>query len=182
MDIILDFEFDGESLPVSLTESLRDTAHEIMALLNIQLRDFLTTSLPFQIRRVLGDGNVNVKFTRQVWVQERVNLVTDDLKNTLGEIAGFLADAMNGERFRTALKLYAAHFNERQVRVRFLQLVIAMEALAEPSPKAQVALDLVDQWVDDLKQEQGKYEKTSSDYRVLESLNGQVRLSSKRNQ
>jgi hypothetical protein len=43
LDIILDFEYDGDSLPTALTEALRDTAHEIMALFTsdgIRVPDF----------------------------------------------------------------------------------------------------------------------------------------------
>lgn len=35
MDIILDFEFDGDTIPKELVGALRDTAYEIMALLNL---------------------------------------------------------------------------------------------------------------------------------------------------
>ncbi|MBX7432546.1 hypothetical protein JDV09_10585 [Mycobacterium sp. Y57] len=86
-----------------------------------------------------------------------------------------MIDPTKGEKYRTALELYAAHFNERQARVRFLLLVIAMEALAVASPKEQLALDLVDRWSAELIDEMAKYETTSSEYKTLNSLSGQVR-------
>lgn len=50
-----------------------------------------------------------------------------------------------------------------------------MEALAEVSLKEKVALDLVDRWSAELMNEMAKYDKTSSDYKTLNSLGGQVR-------
>jgi hypothetical protein len=174
LDIILDFQFDGDSLPTALEEALRDTAHEIMALLNIHLRDFLTPALPFQIRRLTDDGNANVKFNRTITVQNRRELAVDALPQPLSEIASFLLGPVNSEKFRTALGLYAAHFNERQVRVRFILLIIAMEALAEASPKEQIALDLVARWSDELNAEKSKHAEGSSEYLSLNSLSGQL--------
>lgn len=174
LDIILDFEFDGDPLPPALIDALRDTAFEVMALLNVHLRDFLTPALPFQIRKLTGDGNADVKFVRTIAVQDRRELAVDALRQPLTDVASVLLGPTNTEKFRTALELYAAHFNERQVRVRFLLLVIAMEALAVASPKEQVALDLVDRWIADLSDEKKKHDKGSSAYRTLESLGGQV--------
>jgi hypothetical protein len=174
LDIILDFEFDGDSLPKALTEALRDTAHEVMALLNIQLRDFLTPALPFQVRRLTGDGNANVKFTHRITVQSREDLTVDALAKPLTEIASFLVNPMNSAKFRTALELYAAHFNERQVRVRFILLVIAMEALAKRSQKDQAALDLLNRWSTELDEEKAKYDKASEAHQSLDALSREL--------
>jgi hypothetical protein len=76
---------------------------------------------------------------------------------------------IHSPKFRTALELYAAHFDERQVRVRFLLLVIAMEALAVESPKDQPALGFVEHWIDELNEEKANHEKSSSEYRSLDS-------------
>lgn len=130
--------------------------------------------MPFQIRRLTDDGNANVKFVRTINVQNRQELGVDALRQSLGEIASFLGDLSNSEKFRTALELYAAHFNERQVRVRFILLIIAMEALAEATPKEQPVLDLVERWNAELKAEKSKHDETSSAYRSLNSLSGQL--------
>ncbi|OBF58321.1 hypothetical protein A5787_23495 [Mycobacterium sp. 852002-50816_SCH5313054-b] len=174
LDIILDFEFDGDSLPTALEEALRDTAYEIMALLNIHLRDFLTPALPFQIRKLMDDGKAGVKFIRRIAVEDRQELTVDALGRLLTEVASVLAGPINTEKFRTALELYAAHFNERQPRVRIILLVIAMEALAVASPKDQAALDLIDRWTAELNEEKAKHGKASSVQRSLDSLGGQL--------
>lgn len=174
LDIILDFDFDEDPLPPALAEVLRDTAYEIMALLNIHLRDFLIPAMPFQIRRLTDDGNADVKFIRTIAVQKRVELDVDLLGHSLGDIASFLFGPINNAKFRTALELYAAHFNERQIRVRFLLLVIAMEALADESPKDQPALGFVERWIAELNEEKAKHGTSSSEYRSLDSLGGQL--------
>jgi hypothetical protein len=174
LDIILDFEFDGDPLPPALTEGLRDTAYEIMALLNIHLRDFLIPALPFQVRRLTDDGNADVKFIRKIAIQSRLALDVGLLGHSLGDIASFLFGPLNNDKFRTALELYAAHFNERQVRVRFLLLVIAMEALAEESLKDQPALGFVERWIGEVNEEKAKHATASGMYRGLDSLSGQL--------
>lgn len=174
LDIILDFRFDEDSLPPALIEGLRDTAYEIMALLNIHLRDFLIPAMPFQIRRLTDDGNADVNFIRTVAVQDRLELDMDWLGHSLGDDASFLFGSVHSPKFRTALELYAAHLNERQVRVRFLLLVIAMEALAVESPKDQPALGFVERWIDEIDEEKAHHCKSSSEYRILDSLGGQL--------
>ncbi len=174
LDIVLDFEFEG-GLPAVLKEALRDTAYQIMGLLNLHIRDFLVPALPFQIRQLGDDDTATASFVRSIWVQERQDLGAHELAQSLNDIMRFLIDPTKGEKYRTALELYAAHFNERQARVRFLLLIITMEALAEASPKEQVALDLVDRWSAELMDEMAKYDTDSSDYKTLNSLSGQVR-------
>ncbi|SPM33692.1 hypothetical protein MRAB57_1496, partial [Mycobacterium rhizamassiliense] len=174
LDIILDFDFDEDPLPAVLAERLRDTAYEILALLNIHLRDFLVPAMPFQIRKLTDDGHADVKFIRTIAVQDRVELGVDLLALSMGDIASFLYGSINSAKFRTALELYAAHFNERQMRVRFLLLVIAMEALADESPKDQPALGLVERWIAELNEEKAKHGKSSGGYRSLDSLGGQL--------
>jgi len=174
LDIILAFEFDEEPLPPALAERLRDTAYEVMALLNVHLRDFLIPAMPFQIRKLTEDGHANVKFNRTIAVQDRFDLDVDLLAHSLGDIASFLFGSINSDKFRTALELYAAHFNERQIRVRFLLLVIAMEALADESPKDQPALGLVERWIAEVNEEKAGHDSSSSEYRSLDSLGGQL--------
>jgi hypothetical protein len=141
-----------------------------MALLNIHLRDFLTPALPCQIRRLTDDGNADVKFVRTIAVQNRQELAVDALGQPLSEIASFPLGPMNSEKFLTSLELYAAYFNERQARVRFILLVIAMEALAEASPKDQAALDLLSRWRVELDEEKAKHDDASEAYHSLDAL------------
>lgn len=174
LDIIFDFEFDGDSLPKALTEALRDTAHEMMALLNVRLRDFLTPKLPFEVRLLPGDGNAQIKTVRTLTIQARSELLEDDLRQPLMDLVHFLTDSTISQKYRTALELYAAHFNERQPRVRFILLVIAMEALAEPSPKDPIAQDLLDRWEGELKEEKSKHDKDSEAYHSLQALSQEL--------
>lgn len=174
LDIILDFEFEGDTLPSELADALSGAAYEIMALLNLHVRDFLTTALPFQIRKLTDDGNADVKFIRTIAVQARSDLDVDALRQPLREILVFLVNPMNNEKFRTALELYAAHFNERQARVRFILLVIAMEALAETSLKDKAALDLLSRWRVELDEEKAKYDDDSEAYHSLDALSREL--------
>lgn len=61
-------------------------------------------------------------------VQNRQVLTKQALEISLSKIATSLLSLEYGEKLRVALELYAAHFNEQQVRVRFLLIVIAMES------------------------------------------------------
>lgn len=169
VDICINFRFIGE-LPSPLIEALRATAYATMSLLNLHLHDYLTPAVPFQVRKVLPDGGGEIKATTTVAVHDRQILPKEALESTLSSIANVLFDSPYGEKFRVALELYAAHFNEQQLRVRFLLLVIAMEALAKPSAKHQVVLDLLCRWRQELETELGKYESSTEEYRSLEAL------------
>lgn len=145
IDICINFWFDGE-LPPPLLEALRATASAIMSLVNLQLEDYLTPAAPFQVRKVLPGGGSNMESSILFAVHARHVLTKESLDSTLSNIASVLLDSQYGAKLRVALELYAAHFNEQQVRVRFLMLVIAMESLAKPNTKHQVAIDLLGRW------------------------------------
>lgn len=79
-----------------------------MGLLNLHIRDFLVPALPFQIRRLNDDDTATASFVRSVWVQERQDLDAHELARSLDDIVRFLIDPTKGEKYRTALELYAA--------------------------------------------------------------------------
>ena len=53
-------------------------------------------------------------------------------------------------------------------------LVVAMEALAESSPKHQVALDLLGRWQDELTQEKLRYDSYSEEFYSLNALSREL--------
>ncbi|MBB3602278.1 hypothetical protein FHT40_001911 [Mycolicibacterium sp. BK556] len=182
LDITLSFEAERDNRapsgfdrpPDALVDALRETAHSVMALLNIHLGEYLAP-VTFQIRKMMGGDRWKLTAVHPFIDAERAVLTKELLSKPLLEIGIFLIDPVKGEKYRTALELYAAHFGESQPRVRFLLLVIAMEALAVTTPKDQVAQDLIDRWLVELRDEAAKYPATSSEGRTLESLAGQVR-------
>lgn len=175
LDIQLSFEFDEDpSMP--LVEALRTHAFEILALLNLGLGDFLTPTMPFQIRKVLPDNEVECDLDFKVEVRPRQILEGGVLGDLLMGIAHFLSDPSYQPKFRIALELYAAHFTELEVRVRFILLVIAMEALAEATEKHSVATTLIDRWKQELKAERARYEKASEEYRSLDALYQEIQF------
>jgi hypothetical protein len=176
IDIRLCFEFGGDGYPPEpLVEALSARAYEILALLNLRLRDFVTPTMPFQVRKILpGDQAVaKINFKVEV-VQPRQTLDDEALGGFLMGIAHFLSDPSYGKKRQIALELYAAHFTEQQARVRFILLVIAMEALAESSPKHQVGLDLLARWKQELTAEKAKYEKSSDEFYSLNALSQEI--------
>jgi len=161
-----------------LIEALRATAYAIMSLVNLQLRDYLTPGAPFQLRKVLPGGGGQIESTVLLVVRARQILTKETLSPTISGIAQVLLDPVHGEKLRVALELYAAHFTERQVRVRFLLLVVAMEALAKPTGKHQVAIDLLDRWRLDLEVEMSKFDSSSEEFQSLEALSRELRFRS----
>ena len=81
---------------------------------------------------------------------------------------------MYGEKLRVALELYAAHFTEQQVRVRFLLLVMAMESLAKPTVKHQIAIDLLDRWRKELAEKMRELDSSSEEFLSLEALSREL--------
>lgn len=173
VDICINFHFNG-ALPPPLIEALRATASAIMSLVNLQLNDYLTPAAPFQVQKLLPGGNRQMESNILLEVRARHILTKETIGSTLSSIGSVLLDSPYGEKFRVALELYAAHFNEQQARVRFLLLVIALESLAKPTIKHQVAIDLLSHWQQALEGELNKYLSSSEEFRSLAALSREI--------
>ena len=173
LDIRLSFSF-AEDPPQALREALQERAYEILALLNVGLGEFVTPSVPFQLLKLLPDGKTESKQSFPLEIRDRHVLGEESLNDFLARARGFLSDPDYGHRHRVALELYAAHFNEQQIRVRFILLVIAMEALAEKGQKHQVAIDLLARWRRELDAEIGEYDESSEEFHSLKALSREL--------
>ncbi|MEZ4707226.1 MAG: HEPN domain-containing protein [Caldilineaceae bacterium] len=173
VDICINFKFDGE-LPPPLVEALRATVYAALSLLNLHFKDYLTPQLPFQLRKVLSEDSGSFESAITVAIRTRYVLSKEELEPSLSSIAQLLSHSPYGEKLRVALELYAAHFNEQQIRVRFLLLVIAIESLAKPTAKHQVAITLLTRWAKELETEKGKYDSSSEEYRSLDALSREL--------
>jgi len=173
IDIFINFFFT-EGIPSSLIEALRATAYSILSLLNLKLNDFLIPTLPFQIRKVLSDGDGQLESSILIDVNDRKEISSNTIESTLTSIANVLIKSSYGVKLRTALELYAAHFTEQQVRVRFLLLVIALESLTNPTKKHNVAVNLMSRWQQELKIEIKNYSEKSEEFKSLESLSREL--------
>lgn len=172
VDLCINFKFTGE-IPISLLEAVRTTASAIMSLINLRLKDYLTPSVPLQLRKVVNGGG-SMESTVLLAVHSRSVLTKDTLDLTLSGIAQALAPPQGSEKLRVALELYAAHFTERQVRVRFLLLVMAMESLAETTRKHQAAISLLERWHNELKAEMTNHGQSSEEFKSLEALSREL--------
>jgi hypothetical protein len=166
VDICIQFRLDAEITP-GVVEAVRAVAFSMMALINLQLHEHLVPTLPFHINRVLSKNERQFDSTVHFKAAERVTLDSDVVLPVLEHVREVLQDGRNDNRTLVALELYAAHFAESQARVRFLLLVIAMEAIAVPTPKHPAALSLLEKWQDDL---QGELERTSPGSDAYDSL------------
>ena len=168
IDITFAFPFDGP-LPPTAHDSIRSTAFAFMSLINLRLSDFLTPVAPLHIRTVAASGS-QFESSLSLAVHSRHALARDTLAPVVTRIASLLSNGPRADKLRTALELYGSHFYERQARTRFLLLVIALEALAIPTLKHQVALDLLAKWQDDLSNEQKRHDKSTAEYAALDAL------------
>lgn len=173
VDICINFRIEGE-LVLSLIEALRSTANSIMSLLNLQFKDYLVPTVPFQVRKVLPGGKSQQDSMASILVRERQTLTKKALSSVFTSIAGVLLDSPYGKKFRIALELYAAHFTEQQIRVRFLLLVIAIEALAKSTEKHEVAIKLQNQWKMELDAEKDRYHRESEQWLSLDALDREL--------
>jgi hypothetical protein len=173
VDICINFRIDDE-LPPSLVEALRATAFAVMSLLNLRLNDCLVPAAPFQLRKVLAGGGGELESAISLSVHTRQAIDHASLETALSNVVSVLLDSPYGEKLRVALELYAAHFTEKQTRVRFLLLVIAMESLAQSSTKHQVAMDLLCRWQDELTTELQKHDPSSEQYQSLGALSREL--------
>ena len=172
IDIAINFQFRGE-IPPSLLEAIRTSASAVMSLVNLRLHEYLTPTAPLQVRRVVN-GSSSFASAVLLAVHNRRTLARDDVASNIAAIAVALVGAPDGERFRVALELYAAHFVERQVRVRFLLLVMAMESLAQSTRKHKVAVDLLRRWQGELAAQLRMHDQSSDEFASLEALSREL--------
>jgi hypothetical protein len=79
-------------------------------------------------------------------------------------------EAYSDMRLRTGLELYSAYYYEHSSNAKLLTLVMALEALAIPTSKAQIALDLISGWNGEVETRISKLDPASDEYEALESL------------
>lgn len=173
VDICINFKFEGD-IPPAFFEAARATAFAIMSLVNLQLQDYLTPTAPFQLRKILPGGGGQGESRILVSAQNRQALEKETLEATLSGIASTLNTSRYGAKLRIALELYATHFTEQQIQVRFLLLVMAMESLATPTQKQESALTLIQRWREELKTEMFQYAQLSEDFKCLEALSREL--------
>jgi len=169
LDICINFVFAGE-VPPALLEALRATTHAVASLMNLACQDFLVPAAPFQLRKVLPGGGGQMESTRRLAVHNRRTLAQSDLQATVSHVASALKSSTFGPKLVTALELYAAHFTESQARVRFLLLVVAMEALSSCTTKHDAAIALLRHWEADLSKVMGNYAPSSEAWLSLDAL------------
>jgi hypothetical protein len=172
VDLSMAFAHAGE-LSNAAVEAVRCTLFALMSLLNLRLGDFLTPVAPVQIRKL---GPTDSQFASNVLlaVRSRRQLASGELEATLKALTEVLSRSPDAEKLRTALELYGSHFFERQARTRFLLLVIALETLAIPTQKHNVALQLLDRWNDELVDAMNQYSNTSAEFASLEGLSREI--------
>lgn len=168
VDLSINFRIDAPITP-GIIEAVRAVVFSTMSVINFQLKEHLVPVLPFQVSRVLPMGQRQTESTVTMSVWNRAELQEQDIFLALKEFAQ-VVNRSAGERMLVALELYAAHFAETQARVRFLLLVIGMEAIAEPTPKHEVALTLLDKWQEEVRQQLGCHLPGTDAYNSLEAL------------
>ncbi|CAG4893745.1 HEPN domain-containing protein [Paraburkholderia gardini] len=174
IDLCLNFLSRDEHFP-AIVDVVRSTLSAVAALINLRLHDYLTPMAPLQIRKVAAEGG-QIGTELQVSVLERRTLSTADIEACFSGIGNALYGQATSAKLTVALELYAAHFVERQVRVRFLLLVMAMESLAKETSKHDVAIALLKEWEQQLKSEMEKHEKESEAYLSLDALSREMQF------
>lgn len=174
IDLCLNFLSPDEFSP-AIVDVVRSTLSATAALINLRLHDYLTPTAPLQIRKVAPEGG-QIGTELQVSVLERRTLSTADIDACFDEIGHALDGPATTPKLTVALELYAAHFVERQVRVRFLLLVMAMESLAKETSKHDVALVLLKEWKQELNTEMEKHAKETEAYLSLDALSREMQF------
>jgi hypothetical protein len=169
LDICINFRYPG-SIPATLLETLHATASAVVSLINLAHHDFLIPAAPFQLRKVLPDGGGQIESSLFLAVHNRRTLLQSELDATVAHVTNALTGSVFGPKLVTALELYAAHFAEQQVRVRFLMLVIALESLASSSQKHATAIALLQRWENELAAEMSNHAPSSEAWLSLDAL------------
>ncbi len=112
IDIQLRFTLD-EPLPDPvdpLLDALRLHAYEVLAVLNLRLRDFATPTMPFQIREILPNDEALVNHQFRVQTEPRLALDAAEIGDCMLDLSHFTSDTDYAAKHRVAMEL--AKYNE----------------------------------------------------------------------
>lgn len=174
VDVCIHFCLDTP-ITTGMVETVKAIVFSVMAMINLRLADHLVPILPFQVSLVTGKGQRQTDTTVVLSVCNRKKLEHVDIRAALLDFGKLVSDEKKGERVLVALELYAAHFAEKQARVRFLLLVIALEAVAESRPKHEAALLLLDKWDHELDERLGQAVVGTEEHNSLKALGHSLR-------
>lgn len=174
VDICLQLVLENPITP-AVVEIVKAFVYCEMAMLNLQLEEHLVPTLPFQLMYILGDGRRSLKNTVQLKTIIRQDVQESDVERSLQDCVSLLSSKESGGRAVVAMELYAAHLSEKQARVRFLMLVMALEAIAIPVPRHDTALAFMDRWEIELTEKLVHTPLDSLEYDGLEALRHTLR-------
>ncbi|MGH9199164.1 MAG: hypothetical protein ACRD1T_25965, partial [Acidimicrobiia bacterium] len=168
IDILVALDVPG-SLPRDAGSPLRSIALALLALINLRLHDHLVPCAPFQVSAIVPGGR---QFDNSVTiaVERRDEPAVEAIQSTLNEFHDMVLLGPTASKLQTALELYGAQSFERDSKVRFLLLVMAMECLATRVVKHPVALRLIAKWQSELTSEKHLVAQSSPEFVALESL------------
>lgn len=169
VDVCIAFALDTP-ITTSVIETVKAIVFSAMATVNLRLSEHLVPMLPFQVSLVMDEGRRQTENTVTLHMCDRTELEQANIGSALHDFGRLVSDEKAGERTLVALELYAAHFAEKQARVRFLLLVIALEAVAVARPKHEAALLLLDKWGQELDDQLKEAVVGTDEYNSLKAL------------
>ncbi len=177
VDVQLHFATQEDIPEEELKEAALSASLAAMAFINLKLGDLLTPVAPIQVMEIVGKRKLEVRTTLTIWAWNRSSLDKATLQHAADQYArAFSKRVPENQRakLRIALGLYASHFNERSATSRFLTLVMALEALATPTPRPQITVDLLDQWKKQVDNVKSGLQPDSEEALSLESLSREL--------
>ena len=168
IDILVAVDVPG-SLPRDAGNALRSIALALVALFNLRFRDHLVACAPIQVSAIVRGGR---QFDNSVTiaVERRDKPAMEAIQRTLKEFRDTVLAGPRASRLQTALELYGAQASERDSKVRFLLLVMALECLATPVVKHPAALRLIEKWRSEIAIEKERVAQSTPEHAALESL------------
>jgi hypothetical protein len=173
IDIQFHFATDRDPDEDELQQVVLGISLSVMSLINIELGDLLTPVAPIRIGKIIEQG-LQSSSSIKILVRNRATLSHVDLQNIVDKYASiFSSDShtySSRAKMRISLELYAAHFSERAMSTRFLMLIMALEALIPGMNKSKIALNLLEQWKQQVSDLKSKLPPDSDEYNSLEGL------------
>ncbi len=150
-EVDIQFHFaTQEDVPVEeLQESALSVSLAAMAFVNLSIGDLLTPVAPIQVMEIVDKHKLQSDTRLKIWAWPRSHLDELALQGVVDQYSRVFSNEVSESqraKLRIALNLYASHFFERSASLRFLTLVMALEALATPTRRSQLVIGLFDQW------------------------------------
>lgn len=170
-DLSVEFEMDPQ--PVYYAEDPQRAAQRLFgAETDVERVDALIDGARPAV--ILADRKVSVMTAGRPSLTTGVNAIMALTAFAEAAVLPRAEAVIQNQKLRTALDLYNVYFRERTGNARFLTLMMALEALTLSEKKPSYVIDLVKEWIADVRRRKSTLEQTTEEWAAYHALEQEI--------